>query len=449
MRYTHLPTGIAAESRTERSQHKNDANAMKLLKAKLYAIEEQKRKAEVEKQYDEKGEVAWGNQIRNYVLQPYTLVKDVRTGVRDVARCRTSSTATSTTSSRRSCATRRRRSTRRGSERRASQPAEARLALLAEEIMINIVTGKPMKLIAGEKILPPSATAAARFRPAPVGRPRNRLRSGGRTDRCGRASPRLRLLTSGTGPIPAKCSRCSMAVPEGPGELPRAKVGRHPGPCSANDEGGLDEGLRLTSRLAQVWRFLQDQIALGIAFPSLASGRACRSTPRPSPCGERLRQRLPHHLLFPPLRICFESFIFDLLRLWLVAVTRRACLRKTVEFGDLLKAGNLAVVTLLVVDRELNELKYGRVADWFEYLERRMKVGLSDGGRGGGGRGDQGDTRHPYPQPGRRQRRVRRKSRPAAPASRTANGWRCRRRTTATVWQLLRKVVADITAACA
>jgi peptide chain release factor 2 len=81
VRYIHLPTGIAAESRTERSQHKNDANAMALLKAKLYRIEEQKRKAEVEKQYDEKGEVAWGYQIRNYVLQPYTLAKDVRTGV--------------------------------------------------------------------------------------------------------------------------------------------------------------------------------------------------------------------------------------------------------------------------------------------------------------------------------------------------------------------------------
>lgn len=81
VRYTHLPSGIAAESRTERSQHKNDANAMKLLKAKLYQVEEQKRKAEVEKTYDEKGEVSWGNQIRNYVLQPYTLVKDTRTDV--------------------------------------------------------------------------------------------------------------------------------------------------------------------------------------------------------------------------------------------------------------------------------------------------------------------------------------------------------------------------------
>lgn len=81
VRYTHLPTGIASESRTERSQHKNDANAMALLKAKLYRLEEQKRLAEVERQYDEKGEVAWGFQIRNYVMQPYTMVKDQRTEV--------------------------------------------------------------------------------------------------------------------------------------------------------------------------------------------------------------------------------------------------------------------------------------------------------------------------------------------------------------------------------
>jgi peptide chain release factor 2 len=79
VRYIHKPTGIAAESRSERSQHKNDAMALSQLKAKLYRIEEQKRQAEVEKLYDEKGEVAWGYQIRNYVMQPYTLVKDVRT----------------------------------------------------------------------------------------------------------------------------------------------------------------------------------------------------------------------------------------------------------------------------------------------------------------------------------------------------------------------------------
>jgi peptide chain release factor 2 len=81
VRFRHLPTGITAESRNERSQHKNAAVALALLKSKLYAIEEQKRRAEVEKLYDEKGEVAWGYQIRNYVMQPYTLVKDVRTSV--------------------------------------------------------------------------------------------------------------------------------------------------------------------------------------------------------------------------------------------------------------------------------------------------------------------------------------------------------------------------------
>src|SRR5688572_30167104 len=80
VRYTHVPSGVAAESRSERSQVKNDANALALLKAKLYKLEEQKRLAAVEQVYDAKGEVAWGNQIRNYVLQPYTLAKDVRTG---------------------------------------------------------------------------------------------------------------------------------------------------------------------------------------------------------------------------------------------------------------------------------------------------------------------------------------------------------------------------------
>jgi peptide chain release factor 2 len=81
VRYTHLPTGVAAESRSQRSQHKNDEMALKMLKAKLFQIEEQKQRAEVEKMYDEKGEVAWGYQIRNYVMQPYTLVKDARTEV--------------------------------------------------------------------------------------------------------------------------------------------------------------------------------------------------------------------------------------------------------------------------------------------------------------------------------------------------------------------------------
>ena len=80
VRYTHLPTGIAAESRSERSQHKNDANALALLKAKLVRLEEEKREADFAKKYDEKGEISFGSQIRSYVLQPYQIVKDLRTG---------------------------------------------------------------------------------------------------------------------------------------------------------------------------------------------------------------------------------------------------------------------------------------------------------------------------------------------------------------------------------
>jgi peptide chain release factor 2 len=79
VRYTHLPTGVAAESRSERSQHKNDANALALLKAKLIRMEEEKREAEYAKKYDEKGEISFGSQIRDYVLQPYQIVKDKRT----------------------------------------------------------------------------------------------------------------------------------------------------------------------------------------------------------------------------------------------------------------------------------------------------------------------------------------------------------------------------------
>jgi peptide chain release factor 2 len=79
VRYTHLPTGIAAESRSERSQFQNDALALALLKAKLIRQEELKREAEYAKAYDEKGEISFGYQIRDYVLHPYQLVKDKRT----------------------------------------------------------------------------------------------------------------------------------------------------------------------------------------------------------------------------------------------------------------------------------------------------------------------------------------------------------------------------------
>ncbi|MDB5312724.1 MAG: prfB [Gemmataceae bacterium] len=74
-------SGVRAESRTERSQHKNHDNCIKMLKARLYAIEEQKRLGDLSQRYDAKGEIAFGSQIRSYVLQPYTLVRDERDGV--------------------------------------------------------------------------------------------------------------------------------------------------------------------------------------------------------------------------------------------------------------------------------------------------------------------------------------------------------------------------------
>ncbi len=81
VRITHLPTGIVVQCQNERSQHKNRKMAMSMLKAKLYQMKERERMAEIAAAYDEKGEIAWGHQIRSYVLQPYTMVKDLRTGV--------------------------------------------------------------------------------------------------------------------------------------------------------------------------------------------------------------------------------------------------------------------------------------------------------------------------------------------------------------------------------
>jgi len=81
VRITHLPTGIVAACQAERSQHSNRNRAMKMLTAKLYEYELDKKRKEMEKFYGEKGEIAWGRQIRSYVLQPYTMVKDHRTGV--------------------------------------------------------------------------------------------------------------------------------------------------------------------------------------------------------------------------------------------------------------------------------------------------------------------------------------------------------------------------------
>ena len=79
VRIKHLPTGIAVMCQSERSQHKNRKTAENLLKAKLSQLQRRKRQEELESMYDEKGEIAWGNQIRSYVLQPYQMVKDLRT----------------------------------------------------------------------------------------------------------------------------------------------------------------------------------------------------------------------------------------------------------------------------------------------------------------------------------------------------------------------------------
>ena len=80
VRIVHKPTGIGVACQAERSQGRNRDLALKMLNAKLYQIEQDKKRAEIDRQYGEKGEIAWGNQIRSYVFQPYQMVKDHRTG---------------------------------------------------------------------------------------------------------------------------------------------------------------------------------------------------------------------------------------------------------------------------------------------------------------------------------------------------------------------------------
>ena len=80
IRITHIPSGIVVACQTDRSQHRNRAMAMEMLKARLYEAELQRREAVAAKEAESKSDIGWGHQIRSYVLQPYQMVKDLRTG---------------------------------------------------------------------------------------------------------------------------------------------------------------------------------------------------------------------------------------------------------------------------------------------------------------------------------------------------------------------------------
>ncbi len=85
VRITHIPSGIIVASQNDRSQHKNRATAMNMLKARMYEAELARREVAASGEYQAKTEIGWGHQIRSYVLQPYQLVKDLRTGVTSTA----------------------------------------------------------------------------------------------------------------------------------------------------------------------------------------------------------------------------------------------------------------------------------------------------------------------------------------------------------------------------
>ena len=81
IRITHMPTGIVVQCQSDRSQHRNRATAMDMLRARMYEAELRKREEAAQAEADSKTDIGWGHQIRSYVLQPYQMVKDLRTGV--------------------------------------------------------------------------------------------------------------------------------------------------------------------------------------------------------------------------------------------------------------------------------------------------------------------------------------------------------------------------------
>ena len=81
VRITHLPTGISVQCQQEKSQHRNKDLAMKVLKSRLYEVEKQKQDEKIQEMHDAKEDIAWGSQIRSYVLHPYQMIKDHRLGM--------------------------------------------------------------------------------------------------------------------------------------------------------------------------------------------------------------------------------------------------------------------------------------------------------------------------------------------------------------------------------
>jgi peptide chain release factor 2 len=80
IRITHIPTGIVVQCQNDRSQHRNRASAYEMLRARLYELELQRRDDAAQAEHDAKTDIGWGHQIRSYVLQPYQMIKDLRTG---------------------------------------------------------------------------------------------------------------------------------------------------------------------------------------------------------------------------------------------------------------------------------------------------------------------------------------------------------------------------------